>query len=247
MDILIVIPAILEDHDVLGHSNSSTQSRLCGLLNRVKIQLTLLYKWRWRWQISSAHDVSALPPFTVQKQLCQLHFSRAVLASELMLYNTTLIWLLVLLFKLDYSDATGNIEECAIAATPEDESLAKPTSFYPLRRPGSVATLRDPAFEICRSFEWVSKHYSHNKEPTYLYLFPVGMAMAVLEKDHEGMALAKSLLHESTNTANYVSGASQAGFGFYLSQEASAKPGAVQVQGSLFLKRSIELFSAIRI
>jgi hypothetical protein len=80
-----------------------------------------------------------------------------------------------------------------------------------------------------------------------LYLFPVGMAMAVLQNDHEGMALAKSLLHASPDTASYASGANQAGFGFYLSQAAFAKPGAVQVEGPLFLKRSTELFSTMKI
>lgn len=211
----------------------------------------MLYEWRWAWQSISGHHVgvdeteqpsngpafASLGGIGTSRQFGRLRFGKFVAATEMMLYNAALMWLLALLWKLDPFGAGRRIEACAVAATP-DGSEAWETSFEPLRRPGSSVTVRDPAMEICRAYEWVSRHHSRSKEPTYLYLFPVGMAMNVLEMEPEGKAWVKSLLDKSPVTANYAQGENPAGFGFYITSQ-SLDPDKVQADEQIFLPHEV--------
>ena len=149
-----------------------------------------------------------------------------------MLYNATLMWLLALLWKLEPLGANSRIESCALAATPLDADT-RYSSFEPLRRPGAAVAVRDPAMEVCHVFEWITRHHNRSKEPTFLYLFPVGMAMSVLESDAEDYAWVKSLLGQSPITANYSKGQNPAGFGFYVTPEA-LHPETIQAKQQLF-------------
>ncbi len=92
IDILVMIPGILHDHASLGTSSSLDDPSFRTLLERVQTQLVILYKWRWGWHIRYGHEVvfetvNQLPPSSTFRFNNQLHFSRFVLASELMLYN----------------------------------------------------------------------------------------------------------------------------------------------------------------
>ncbi|ORX93374.1 hypothetical protein BCR34DRAFT_608573 [Clohesyomyces aquaticus] len=251
LDILIMVPALLQELDALGPSNASSQHHW-AILDRVKEQLALLYSWRWQWQALSGHEITAesdhANPFPgIVGRGRQIRFRRFLVASELMLYNATLMWLLALLFKIDPFGAAGNIEACGRAAMAGVETARSFQSFEPLRRPGGAVNLRDPALEICRAFEWISRHHDRSNESTYLYLFPVGMAMTALQDDGEAMAWIKSMLNESPVTAFYGLGTNQAGFGFYLSREAMAAPGIVQLQEPLFSEQDMEQLKAIKI
>ncbi|KAH7386901.1 hypothetical protein DE146DRAFT_186573 [Phaeosphaeria sp. MPI-PUGE-AT-0046c] len=251
MDILVLVPGILQDYASLESSDFISQVQLQELQARVETQLILLYQWRWQWQTRSAHEVGADTTFpqsypTATEPTLRLRFRRFVVASELMLYNATLMWLTALLFKINPNSGSNAIQTCATTAMPAPELVAS-TSFYPLWLPGGTFSLREPALEICRTFEWVARHHNSSREPTYLYLFPVGMAMTALQDDAEALAWIKALLHTSPATASYALGANQAGFGFYLSREAFATPGIIQVQGDLFTTPDIELFSAMSI
>lgn len=233
LDILVVVPGILQDHAALEAAQITQHSPYTEILERVKTQITILYQWRWKWQKRSAHEVGTQASSVVSasdssEQVGRLRFRRIVAASEIMLYNAVLMWLMALLYKMDPLGASQQIEACANAAIPPNDDAARYASFQPLRRPGAAFTLRDPAIEICRAFEWVTRHHAYSKEPTFLYLFPVGMAMTALKDDPQAMAWVRALLNTSPATASYAQGENQAGFGFYLSRESMLAPELVQ-------------------
>ena len=100
-------------------------------------------------------------------------------------------------------------------------------SFAPLRRPGAALSVRDPATEVCRAFEWQCRHRERDGSvPNNFYLFPMGMAMSVLDDDDEYRAWIARLLGSSRYTDGYGfrgslgRGANPAGFGYYLTREA---------------------------
>ncbi|KAK7430698.1 hypothetical protein QQZ08_002742 [Neonectria magnoliae] len=247
LDMLVIIPGILHDHATLDGPALVAPCSYEKILERAEKLLLTLFQWRWRWQANSGDQVSVDISMTWQPNgsaaavlgsigtplhLDRLRFGRFVAAIEIMLYNATLMWLLALLWKTDPLGAGIRIEACATGAVPSNEE-ARYASFEPLRSPGASLTVRDPAMEVCRAFEWVTRHHSRNKDASFLYLFPVGMAMSVLEKEPEEMAWAQALLDKSPITANYSQGKNPAGFGFYVTRQA-LHPEEVQATQKLF-------------
>lgn len=253
IDILMTIPGVLEDHAArLADLGSSTVIDTLDLAVKVQNQLVDLFLWRWRWQLASGHLVGEeiietgndgtdqLGSLGTSKQNRRLRFGRFTAATELMIYNATLMWLMALLWKLDPFGAAQRIDACAAMASASFDN-AEFGSFAPLRRPGGALSVTDPAMEICQAFEWVSRHHSLGKEPTHLYLFPVGMAITVLEEAgdaSEGGAWARQLLDASPITANYAKASNPAGFGFYLTSEC-LNPEEVQAQQRLFITQTM--------
>ena len=240
LDILIMIPGILHDHGSMDASSLTQSNPYQDLIGRVRKHLIKLYQWRWQWHTRFSHEVglefgddSSLSPGP--ERLRRLHFGRFVAASEIMLYNATLMWLLALMFKMDPIGASEQIEACAVSSELANNVGVRYASFAPLRRLGGAVSLRDPALEICRTFEWVAAHHDCSKEPTYLYLFPVGMAMTALKDDPASMDWVKGLLSVSSVTANYTQSDNQAGFGFYLSREALLAPDRERAEADLQL------------
>lgn len=246
LDILVVVPGILQDHARYAKSGVSGPP-LNGIIGRVEKQLILVYRWRWRWQIVSGSQVhvdrgetrqpstSTISTFGSSEdaqQFKRLRFGRFVAATEIMLYNAALMWLLALLWKLDPTGARGRVEACARVSTPVRNATPQ-TSFAPLQQPGALFQVRGPAIEICRVFEWVSRHHGRSKDPTLMYLFPVGMAMSVLDREPENKDWVRGLLQRSSLTANYGQGDSPAGFGFYVTRE-SLNPGNFQADEQVF-------------
>ena len=252
LDILVVLPGLLQEHAALENVAHSEARPFAKILERVLKQLVAVYKWRWRWQQDNGDQVSVdsgktwqpngpaaatLGSIGTSRHLDRLRFGKFVAATEIMLYNATLMWLLALLWKMVPFSAGVRVEACAAAAmSPDQESWS--ASFEPLRRPGAAVTVRDPAMEICRAFEWVSRYHNRSKDPTFLYLFPVGMAMSVLEKEPEEKKWVKALLDKSPVTANYSQGENPAGFGFYVTRE-SLDPDLVQAKEQLFSPEEI--------
>ncbi|KAH7121625.1 hypothetical protein EDB81DRAFT_230961 [Dactylonectria macrodidyma] len=233
LDILVMIPSILQDHAASEKAAAPAPYMSTEIADRVQVQLKTLYQWRWKWQAESGHQVSVdngttwqangaaaavLGSIGTSRHLDRLVFCKFVAATEIMLYNAALMWLLALLWKTDPLGAGSRIEACADTTMPEGD--ARFASFEPLRRPGASVTVRDPAMEVCRAFEWVSRHHCRSKDPSFLYLFPMGMAMSVLEQESEGKEWAKKLLEKSPLTASYAQGGNPAGFGFYLTKQA---------------------------
>ncbi|KAF9781052.1 hypothetical protein IL306_014349 [Fusarium sp. DS 682] len=257
LDILVVVPGILQDHEAIQSMDEDGPNSRGELLERVERQLVALYRWRWQWQARSGNHVEsdtgntpqlngraaeALGSIGTSRQSGRLRLAKFELATELMLYNATLMWLIALHWKIDPISASARIEACADAAMP-NEPTTKYVSFEPLRRPGGAVTVRDPALEICRVFEWVTRHHCRSKEPSFLYLFPIGVAMSVLEREPETKAWATSLLNISPITANYARGQNAAGFGFYITPEA-LHPEEVIAKEQLFSAQDIQQLSA---
>ena len=105
------------------------------------------------------------------------------------------------------------------------------TSFAPLRRPGAALSVRDPAVEICRAFEWQCREGrggsgSEEEEPNAFYLFPLGTAMSALDDDAECREWIAWMLASSRHTEGYgvqsgdCRNSNPAGFGYYLTREA---------------------------
>ncbi|KAI1640989.1 hypothetical protein F4809DRAFT_293972 [Biscogniauxia mediterranea] len=223
-----------------------------ALRDRVSNQLEKLYRWRWDWQYrygrhvtvdpsgwcSNSAATKALGSTGDSKMLDRLHFDRSVYANDITLYNAALMWLLSLLWKLEPLQAASLIERCAWRAAPfssqpeypslqhtgSDEMQPQYISFEPLRRPGSSVSIRDPAMEICRVYEWQSRHHDQHAasgDQTCLYLFPVGMARTVLDTDSDGRGWIQTMLASSPVTAGYGEESSNvAGFSFFITKNA---------------------------
>ncbi|KAF5688792.1 transcriptional regulatory moc3 [Fusarium circinatum] len=253
LDILVVVPGILQDYSALRTMDEDGTHTKGELLARVETQMIALYRWRWQWQAHSRNHIEsdvnntpqlngraadALGSIGYSRQSGRLGFRKFALATDLMLYNATLMWLIALQWKIGPVSASSRIEACADAAMP-DEPATRYLSFQPLRRPGASVTVRDPTMEICRVFEWVTSHHSRSKEPTFLYLFPIGMAMSALETEPEAKAWVTDLLNKSPITANYASGQNAGGFGFYITPEA-LNPETDMAKHQLFSSRDIQ-------
>ena len=141
------------------------------------------------------------------------------------------MWLLALLWKVEPFSASEVVERCAerameaANATPTSDREKKSmryASFAPLCRPGGSISVRAPAKEICRAFEWQSRHHAENREQTVLYLFPVGMALSVLDEEEEEVEWVTELLAQSAVTRGYAGagGSNVAEFGHYVTREA---------------------------
>ncbi|XXH05839.1 hypothetical protein Hte_012277 [Hypoxylon texense] len=152
----------------------------------------------------------------------QLEFARPAAAADIMLYDAVLIWLLALMWDLEPLNADRTIEQCAKRA--RDSVLGKhavnsksefnfghPTtkvtgynSFGPLRRPGGAVSVRDPAVEICRVFEWQSRHnHGMGNEANFVYMFPIGMAITVLDAEPGDRDWIQTLLNAHELTRGY--------------------------------------------
>ncbi|KAI6087395.1 hypothetical protein F4821DRAFT_107466 [Hypoxylon rubiginosum] len=211
--------------------------KLCG---QIAAQLERLYHWRWDWQYEYGQCVtieeSGWQPNSPTSrgsygEIPQLQFGRSVYANDIMLYNAALMWLMSLLWKLEPSGAASIIEGCAqraaVTSTPSSAQSPPMLSphdilFEPLRRPGASYSIRDPAIEICRAFDWqCRRHEQHaaSADQTCLYLFPLGMARAALDDDLDAQEWMDSMLDTSPITAGYGKhGGSVVNFGSYITK-----------------------------
>lgn len=250
LDILVTVPGILQDLSNLKASSRTSQSQCRCLRDRVEAQLLSLFKWRWLWHGRSGHEVRLEPLiettcYPPTSPLGRLKFSWSVVATEVMLYNTTLMWLLAIFYQLNPPNAIDTIQTCAIHAMPPDNIIAKFPLDHPLWPPGSAVTLREPMFEVCRTLEWITRHRDDSGEPLEVYLFPISMAMTVLRNIPSAMAWVKALLHSGPGSVKNGQGASQLGLGFNLNLEAVESLGTDQVP--LFIDADKELFSTMKI
>lgn len=110
-------------------------------------------------------------------------------------------------------------------------------AFEPLCHPGAVHSIRAPAIEICRVFEWKCRHYEQHDasgNQTCLYLFPLGMARSALDADPDWHSWIDSLLDSNPNTASYGRNrGSVAGFSSYVTRHA-LYPDTLRVPGKMY-------------
>ncbi|EPE06633.1 transposase tc1-like protein [Ophiostoma piceae UAMH 11346] len=253
-DMLVKVPGLLEDYGhllCLDQQTFATDAKV--LLTKVEELLTDLFLWRWQWELISGRYVSSdtQVPFSSTTLVC-LDFPQPSAAHECMLYNAVLMWVFGLLYKLEPCSAPMRIKACAAAARIKGGLLGLPnyssTAVYQqvLALPGTVISIRDAAIEICLAYSWISRHHMLCREPARYYLFPMGMAVSVLGREHETYMWAREMLDASPVTKNYAAGstgaANTAGFGFYVTEEAF-HPGAGQPEDRLFSQEDMKLLS----
>lgn len=121
---------------------------------------------------------------------------------------------------------------------PSPDPSSPTLSFEPLSRPGDTASIRDPAIEICRVYDWQAQHHHRNPSPSSasssgedqicLYLFPMGIARGVLEADldpddrhQDARDWVRDMLGSSPVTRDYFgAGSNVAGFPSYITRRA---------------------------
>jgi hypothetical protein len=256
LDIFVSIPTLLEEDAVLERWSLESADydfidpspilddgyfRGAELHTRVASQLETLYRWRWKWQREYGRCVTLDHCDGNAEPSNRLQFDRALRANDIMLYNSILMWLLALLWKLDPSRAESTIRHCtraaaaSVALTPSDNLHGHPSSpglgrddpsisFKPLQHPEASISIRDAAVEICHVYEWKSRNHgkvSSSEDQMCLYLFPVGMAKSVLDREPEYKAWIGSMLDASPHTRAYGRDSDNiAGFAYYITQEA---------------------------
>lgn len=195
-----------------------------------------LYQWRWEWQQRHGHTVKTVirkeklyksaPDFPSG----YLQFDSAARAADIAFYDSLLMWFIVLLWNIGLSgkDIMAIVSDCgqkaysnALASfgsatnnTGTDTTEAPfvdddPTSFGSLLRPAGTIGLRDLAIEICRVFEWQSLNHhlaTKSSEAIYLYMFPLGMAMKVLQAEDPLQEWITEMVKTDPITIAYASG-----------------------------------------
>ncbi|KAI1213550.1 uncharacterized protein F4807DRAFT_270142 [Annulohypoxylon truncatum] len=216
-----------------------------SLCQRVNAQLEKLYRWRWNWQRKYGQCVTTdkcewnqsspspksegSPSSSIG--IDRLQFERPVYANDIMLYNATLMFLMTLIWKLQPSRAASIIGTCArrasmpVASSPKSPVSPLPHSYFePLSWPGTALSIRDPAIEICRVFDWQCRHHEQHaffSDQNCMYLFPMGMARTVLDSDPEYRMWIDGMLDLNPMTTGYGKGGrSIVGFSSFITRAA---------------------------
>ncbi|KAI1410080.1 hypothetical protein F5Y13DRAFT_76739 [Hypoxylon sp. FL1857] len=216
----------LIDPSLVFNEQLSLRADLC---RNVASQLEKLYRWRWSWQRKfgqyvtiNKHEWQGSPSpkassFTSNPgDVGHLQFSRPVYADDITLYNAALMWLMTLIWKLQPFQAASIIRGCARCAASSSTSpcyspplSSHNISFEPLSWPGAALSIREPAIEICRIYDWQCRHHEQHGsfgDQTCMYLFPMGMARAVLDPDPDYRKWIDSMLDLNPITAGYGRG-----------------------------------------
>ncbi|KAH7028260.1 hypothetical protein B0J12DRAFT_704691 [Macrophomina phaseolina] len=157
LNILADVPAFLEYEKTIKQANDNSLRK--SLRSRVEQRLHDVYQWRWAWE-------SRNPGAAFELQ-----------ASEICLYNAVLIWLL---------HFQGELRPAAFAyLSPLPLASFKSSHPSPLLLPGQVRSLRQPAMEICRSFQYLINSFAKSGETPLSWLMPISLAYYILQEDRE--------------------------------------------------------------
>jgi hypothetical protein len=212
-------PSVTSEGTFSGIRNASLKERIAN-------QLQLLFRWRWEWQYQYGYGVRAEEQFVVyttssqysQGNCVKFEFgdNSMVRAAEIALYNALLLWLLVLLWNIipNPLEVKAVITDCANHArlasymreAVHEAIYQKALSFEPFSAPGDFIGLRVPAIEICRVYQWQSRHHhlaSKCTEPILLYIYPLGMATSVLEREIDIRDWISEMVGNSPITSGY--------------------------------------------
>ncbi|KAH8651438.1 hypothetical protein BX600DRAFT_418677 [Xylariales sp. PMI_506] len=193
------------------------------IISRIMGKLKSLLVWRLHWQIAFGFNVSArlehhqhtVLNHSAASYSDKLDFSHPSSAAEIALYNAVLMWLLALIYDLEPLRAESFIQSCAhqaISSMSEAEfpftsgkatKLMNLGTFEPLRTVGSTTSVRDAALEICRVFEWQSRHHAATWETNCVYMFPIGLALCVLDLEPENREWIRTMLDANALTRGY--------------------------------------------
>lgn len=207
-DILVNIPGYLAEDLKLQQHNDAIANN--ALLEKVKESLYTLYCWRYTWEIlfpNAAWEtipiVEAAKPRVVPRKL---HFATHERAADILLYNAIHMWLIGLILRLDYNPfplltLSATAHSAALAT-----SFATTSPYNPLHLPTSVHSLRDPAIEICRAFEFQMEKPESNRDSNVFFLFPLGIAWPVLEEEADFRDWMRDMLDKTSVTSGYAIG-----------------------------------------
>ncbi|KAH7033924.1 hypothetical protein B0J12DRAFT_278402 [Macrophomina phaseolina] len=184
LDILADVPGFLEDEKTIKQANDGGLRK--SLRSRVEQRLQDVYQWRWAWESRNpraAFEVSTrtsaqMPSSEIPRGLeTSLIYTTWLQASEICLYNAVLIWLLSFL---------GELRPAAFAyLSPSLSASFKPSHPSPLLLPGQVRSLRQPAMEICRSFQYLLDSFAESGETPLSWLMPISLAYYIVQEDRE--------------------------------------------------------------
>lgn len=206
IDILVDVPGFLYDDTQLRESNDPAAR--ADLLSRVKSRLYALHNWRYVWEMLNPNAAYETMPTTAPSKPRvfprRLHFRSHEQAAEILLYNATHMWLIGLLLRLD----PGNVSIITTTAATAAHDAGFPDSFPrgALRLPDDNLSLRDPAVEIVRTFEFQMTDPEKNIDSSLFFLFPMGIAWTVLEQDAGYRRWIRELLDQSEITKGYAIG-----------------------------------------
>ncbi|KAH8656685.1 hypothetical protein BGZ60DRAFT_532268 [Tricladium varicosporioides] len=212
-DLLALVPGLLDDKLLLD--NGSKDLHPSEFISRLTSVLIGLFRWRWEWDEENL-DVSSSEEGRTHRcrpSLQRLHFSSSTQASDIMLYNSVLMWIIGLLNAVSPHSAQKKIMIVAISTKSNTLSLCDDAS--PLLFPGQKVQLRDLAIEICQAFEWQIHNIKNHRSSSRFFLMPVGMAWSVLEKDEEYRTWITGMLDSSRVTRGYALSGNSFGFGNY--------------------------------
>ncbi|EKG19731.1 hypothetical protein MPH_02979, partial [Macrophomina phaseolina MS6] len=184
LDILADVPAFLEYEKTIKQANDNSLRK--SLRSRVEQRLHDVYQWRWAWELrnpGAAFEVSTrtstqMPSLEIPRGLeTSLLFTTWLQASEICLYNAVLIWLL---------HFQGELRPAAFPyLSPSPLASFKSSHPSPLLLPGQVRSLRQPAMEICRSFQYLIDSFAKSGETPLSWLMPISLAYYILQEDRE--------------------------------------------------------------
>lgn len=212
MNILIFVPRFLEDDTRLDREFNIDLHN--DLVQRLDFQYEQLFKWRWRWEGENLHAAWEEDSDRETPLGRTIRFATLSQAVEIMIYNSVLIWILGLLWKLDplniphiVSDAAGRAQDSG--------SRQQHTAPSPLHLPGEVIQLHDIAVEICMAFDFQIRNIKDNTVSSLFFLMPIGLAWSVLERDEEWKKIINEGLASSHVTSGFQTGENVFRFGSY--------------------------------
>lgn len=130
-----------------------------------------------------------------------------------MLYNAVQMWLVGLLRSLMPLNSPSIISTAARIAAIQAGTLGD-TNITSLMLPGTSFSLREPAIEICRVFEYQCLNLQHSRGAGLFCLLPIGLAYGALEQESRYKDWIQSMLDLSPIMKGYVLGYNVIGFGF---------------------------------
>jgi hypothetical protein len=195
VDILVNVPGYLEDLASV-EDNPHPNQKVATVIQNLKSDLMALYQWRWNWETANPQAATNLDPEDLPPgmTICDnrvfpkvLWFQNFTQATEISLYNTTLCCILGLLWQFEPPQNVPHLNN----------------AYHPLLLPGQYSSLKPPAEEICRAFEYQVMNVHSSRESALFWLLPLGVTDKVLKNDPRFDRWVYSMLHASKKNVKH--------------------------------------------
>jgi hypothetical protein len=183
-EILVDIPGLTEDADILQHMNNDMQQHQIlfqSLSQNITDHIEALYEWRVSWQQMHPDPAAEVPTSALTESEIYLSptiltFSSIERANEITFYNA----LLLVLLRLGTQVNGPDFDPSVLAL-----DLPKDLDCRPLHAPGAALNLRAIAMEICRGVEYQLNDANRSMVALFL-LFPLRVAYQTFEPERGG-------------------------------------------------------------